>query len=332
MNKTTWSFYNLWNESLNNRPERELKPRDNIWASELGGAMVDRYLKMNGIKPSNPPNARSLRKFEAGNIWEWIVGLVLKRANVLLEQQEWLNFRYPGMPEVTGRLDFIAGGKPDWEKAKADLAQFEFPDFIMRAASGIVNGLQEKYPDGLNEVILEIKSCSSFMFEKYEKTNLPTPTHALQAFHYLKAKGMPEGHIVYVSKDDCRLIEFGVFNPSPLEDVYREDIAVLAQYLKAKQQPPLEPELDFDEETGKFSPNWQVMYSNYLKKLYGYENQKAFEDKYRPMAARWNRVVQRMIEGKTMTAHNKEVIREIRKKYPHFEKVVDKLKKGGDKK
>lgn len=326
MSNTSWGFAQIWNQSLDNRPERTLEKRDHVWASELGGAMVDRWLKMNAVEPTNPPNMRSLRKFEAGNIWEWIVGLVLKRANVLLDTQEWVEYQHDNLPRVTGKLDFLAGGKPDWEKAKADLAKFDFPDFIMRAASGIVSDLQESYPKGLKQIVLEIKSCSSFMFEKYERTNLPSIHHALQTFHYLKAKGMQEGHIVYVSKDDCRLIEFGVFNPSPLEDTYLEDLAVLGEYLKAGEQPPLEPEMEFDEEDGRFSPSWRVMYSNYLTKLYGYKNQKEFEDKYRPLAAQWNRVVKRILDGKDMTEHNKNVIKEIRKSYPNFDSVVEKIK------
>ena len=78
-----WSFFKIWNESLEQREERPPKERQNLWASELGKSQVDVYLKMKGIAPTNPFSARSLRKFEAGNIWEWIVGLVLLRAGML---------------------------------------------------------------------------------------------------------------------------------------------------------------------------------------------------------------------------------------------------------
>jgi hypothetical protein len=59
-----WSFYQIWNESLEKDKSRELKERNTIWASELGGAMIDRYLKMKAIKPTNPPN----------NLWKGIIG------------------------------------------------------------------------------------------------------------------------------------------------------------------------------------------------------------------------------------------------------------------
>jgi len=41
-----WSIFETWNQAIEQgRPERELKVRDNIWAGELGGAFIDRYLK-----------------------------------------------------------------------------------------------------------------------------------------------------------------------------------------------------------------------------------------------------------------------------------------------
>ena len=65
MSDLRWSFFKVWNDSLENGKDREYKARDYMWASEIGGSMIDRYLKMKGELPSNPPNARSLRKFEA---------------------------------------------------------------------------------------------------------------------------------------------------------------------------------------------------------------------------------------------------------------------------
>src|SRR6185295_1528178 len=79
----SWGFAGVWNQSLTVRQERPLVPRDYVWASEIGGSMIDRYLKMQGVQPSNAPNLRSLRKFQAGDIWEWLCALVLKRAGIL---------------------------------------------------------------------------------------------------------------------------------------------------------------------------------------------------------------------------------------------------------
>jgi len=306
-----WSFYQIWNQSLEEgKKERTLEPRQKIWASELGGCYVDRYLKMTAVKPSNPPNPRSMRKFEAGNIWESIVGYVLLRAGILQKRQEWIQYQYPTLFPVSGKLDFIAGGKPNYDKAVSVIrTEFDWlPEFISRASCNIVQALVEKYPDGLDNIILEIKSCSSFMFEKYEKRNEPQLQHKLQLFHYLKCKNMPEGHIVYVSKDDARLMEFGVMNPSPVEEEYRKDIETMTNYVLREEQPPLERPLVFDED---FSANWKVGYSNYLTHLYGLKTQKDFDDMYKPMAERWNRVLKRIKEGKEMTANNLEAVKEM---------------------
>jgi hypothetical protein len=64
---TDFSMRDVWNmASL--RPDRPLVERDYLWASQLNQPTVDNFLSMKGEKPTNPPNARSRRKFLAGNI------------------------------------------------------------------------------------------------------------------------------------------------------------------------------------------------------------------------------------------------------------------------
>ena len=320
-----WTFYNLWNESLEEgRPTRVLEPRQKIWASELGNAYIDRYLKMTGVQPSNPPNPRSLRKFEAGNIWEAIVGYVLRRAGILQARQDWIQYQYDGLLPVSGKLDFIGGGKPDYEKAFSTISkEFDWlPEFISRATANIIQSLRVKYPDGLANIILEIKSCSSFMFEKYEREGNANPQHKLQLFHYLKCKNMPEGHIVYISKDDARMLEVGVLNPSLIEDMYKKDIETISNYVQNKIEPPKEKFIIFDKDWGSFSANWKVGYSSYLTLLYNFENQKAFDDIYKPIVERWNRVLQRIIDGKEMTENNQAAISEMAKEGFEIDKIV----------
>jgi hypothetical protein len=168
-----------------------------------------------------------------------------------------------------------------------------------------------KYPQGMENIILEVKSCSSFMFERYEKSGTASPQHKLQLFHYLKAKDMPEGHIVYICKDDARMLEVGVMNPSIIEEEYKKDISEISTYVLENKLPPLEKPIVYNDETGEFSANWKVGYSNYLTMLYKFENQFAFDNTYKPIAERWNRVLGRIDEGKEMTANNKLAMEEI---------------------
>src|SRR3990167_4800651 len=324
-----WSFYRIWNESLEEgREEKSLIPRQKIWASELGGSMIDRFLKMTAVSVSNPPNPRSLRKFEAGNIWEAIIGYVLKRAGILMNKQVWITYQYPELLPVTGKLDFEAGGQPDYDKAISVInREFDLlPPFISKATAKIVERLKTQYPDGLTNIILEIKSCSSFMFEKYIADDKADIKHKLQLFHYLKCKSMEEGHIVYINKDDARLLEVAIFNPSKIEDIYKKDIEDITNYIKNNKRPPLQKPIVFDEEWKTFSANWKVGYSNYLTFLYELKDQAEFDAKYKPIVERWNRVLGRVLENKEMTDNNKEAIEEIKQEGFDIEKILDMVK------
>lgn len=318
----SWSFCEVWNKSLEEREEKVLIPRENIWASELGGAFIDRYLKMTAVKPSNPINPRSLRKFEAGNLMEWVVGLVLKRAGILIENQRWVSFNYPSLLQVTGKFDYLAGGNPNWDKAWLDLEKMELPLFFQRGAGAIIDHLSRNYKDGLREIIMEIKSCSSYMFEKYENTGI-NQNHALQSFHYLKASRMDEAHVVYISKDDLRILEFPIFNPSGIEEDYKEDITRMTSFIGDKKEPLKEKEILFDEELFKFSKNWKVSYSPYLTRLYNYKDQFEYDTKWDKIVAQFNRTFGRCVQGKNMTKLNLEVIGEIKKMFPDFDSCVD---------
>lgn len=331
MNNLSWSFSNIWNQSLEQgKPERLLEPRQHIWASEMGGAYLDRYLKMKGIPLTNPPNPRSMRKFEAGNMMEWLVMIVLKRAGILIDVQQWIAYQYPELLKVTGKLDCFAGGKPDWSKSLKEIHQLGLPEFFGRATNAIIAYFQKEYPAGLKEIVLEVKSCSNFMFERYEKYGLDAAkNHAMQTFHYLKSKGLPEAHIVYICKDDLRMLEIGVMNPSPVEDMYKSDIEIMTGYINSDIQPEKEKEIIFNEDTCKFSQNWKVGYSGYLKHLYGYENQMQYEEKYKKTISKWNRTLGRCSENKQMTHLNIATIKEIKKVFSDFDQIVEKAKQSG---
>lgn len=306
----SWSIFQVWNKAIESRKDKEIRPRNRIWASEIGGAYIDRYLKMTGVEPTNPFDSRALRKFEAGNMMEWVVELALRRAGIFIDTQEWVAHQYPGLLEVSGKLDFLAGGKPDWQKAESEIEEIGLPEFFGRATRAIIVYLRSKFPKGMNEVVLEVKSCSAYMFEKYLATGADE-RHKMQAFHYLMAKDMPEAHIIYISKDDLRMLECGVFKTPELEKIYKNDIETMSNYYFKKIQPPKENEIIYDEKTGKFSSNWKVGYSNYLEMLYGYKNQGDFDDKWKARIAQWNRTLKRVKDNKKMTELNKQTLHEI---------------------
>jgi len=336
-----WKFAGIWNDSLLTYAERPIKYRDYMYASELGGSYIDRYLKMLGTKPTNPPNNRSLRKFQAGNVWESIVGFVLLRAGIVKARQVRAKVELPGCIPVSGRLDFVAGGAMDWERAERELSQLDsflsfFPEFLRYACTEIIEKLKTEYQGKeFLEKILEVKSVGSFVFERAKKARVANPNHLLQNFHYLigeqeDGSKYDFGQIIYVSRDDCRLLEFPVYSTAmDLRQKYEEDVRKMTEYFVYKELPPKEPEIFFDEDACRFSKNWKVEYSYYLTKLYKYKEPKEYRDKYVSMCSQFNRVFKRVVEGKPMTDLNKKVIKDIKKAFPRFDDYVIMAKERG---
>lgn len=317
-----WSFASVWNDSLSRAQDRPIEVRERIFASEMGGSMIDRYLKMTGVKPTNPPNNRALRKFQAGNIWEYIVSLVLRRSGILYDHQQRIEFKVDNLLPVSGRLDFLAGGIPDFERAQREVADMHLPEMLNVAAMDIIESLKHDW-DGreFKKKVLEIKSSSDIMFNKYMVSGADA-RHRLQAFHYLKGLDMEDGAIVYINKDNCMIQEFPVYNPSNIEDLYVKDIQEITYYVRNNERPGPEPEVIIDSSTSKFSMNFKVEYSPYLSMIYGYPDSEAYRAKYQKLVAGINRVLSRVVEGKKMTEKNKEIIEEA-KKICNWDEVVD---------
>ena len=310
LQRLDWHFSEAWNKALEQIEERPVVARERLWASELGKPYIDVWLKLKGTPVSNPPNARSLRKFEAGNLFEWIVGLVLKRAGILQESQKWVSHQYEGLLEVTGKADFMAGGIPEIEKAKEELERMELPPSFYKGFNAVIQHLKTTYPNGLGIKPLEIKSTSAFMFDALERTGLALKIHRLQACHYLISQKMPQANIVYICRDDMRMMEMPVLL-NAVEPEYRQYIEGISKFYKDDERPPLEKPIIFDEDMKKFSKNNQVAWSGYLTMLYGLKDQAEFDERYQRTAEKWNRVLGRVKLGKKMTPKNEEALKEV---------------------
>jgi len=305
-----WSFSKVWNDCLEQKEERPTVPRAKIWASELGKSDLDIYLKMIGVEPSNPFDARSKRKFEAGNLFEWIVELILRRCGIYKESQKWIGNNEFGL-EVSGKLDHLAGGVPKYEQAIEELKKWQLPEIFTRTTSSILGYFRERYPDGLPEQIIEVKSTSSFGIEKVYAAEKALAGHDLQAFHYAYNEKKP-AIVLYISKDDLRMAEVMVMPDDPrLLDAYKEKIGRMANYYNRKEEPPKEAPIVFEKETERFSKNFNVAYSGYLTRNYGFADQATFDDKYDSIVERWNRVIGRLRDKKEMTDNNKAAIAEM---------------------
>jgi len=326
MNKQTWNLASLWNECVYS-VQRPLEERDYCYASEIGQPLVDRYLKMRAVTPTNPPNMRSLRKFEAGNLVEWVVRYVLERAGLIQETQERVMVEYPNKLRVSGRLDFLAGGKIDLERAKQDITSSHLPESIQASSLYIAEKLYERFGDmELETKVLEIKSCSSFVMDMMEKTEKPIKHHRLQLFHYMKGLNL-NGELVYICKDDLRMMCFDYEPTEELEQEYLADLAAISHYYTSNTRPPLEKLIVFED--GKFKKNFGIEYSNYLKFLYDFEEPRDYSDSVKSQVARWSRVIARYAKGDKITAKNEEVRKEIENAGYDFMSLVETAKRVG---
>lgn len=294
-----WNLAQLWNE-VAYKSDRPMVPRDYIYASEIGGPFVDRFYKMKAIPYTNPPNKRSLNKFLAGRIWEYVVKQILISCGVYKHEEIKVDtVPYKNCLAVHGRLDFKAGGYIDQVEALENVSRLHLPDFLYKIAARIIATLSGGY---LEEKILEIKAISTFAMDMVERRHCAVPQHSLQAYHYQRP-GLIKAEVCYICKDDSRMAQFGI-DVDESEKLYKQDIELMTKYFKKNKVPPPEPLVKFDMTLARFSKNLGVEYSPYLTKVYSF----ASPDDYRKSIKfidRWNRTLARfaIVEcaGKTPT-------------------------------
>lgn len=348
-----WDFASLFNQIITSLPERAMIKRDYIWASEIGGDYCSRYLKMFAHPYSNPPTDRAKQKFVSGHIFEWIVMVILTLSGILKAKQLRGEVQLHGLLKVSGKLDFVAGGVVDWEKAKNDVKEIqkvfaisvsEMPPIIFHAIEKIMLRMENMFSRvPLEEVILECKSIGSMMAKRMEVKPAAMPHHELQNLHYLLANKMPTGMLLYISKDDSFCYQYEVKPTKDLLKRYRDDVAQMTEYYRGsgknylKNLPPKAPEIQFIEQTYTFVKNFHVEYNSYLTMLYGYKNLDEFKDKWDKTIVGWNRVFKRHVnEGMklkrgvlTLNPANLEIIKEAKKIFPLWDKYVLKARKDG---
>lgn len=299
-----WSISEYWNDcakSTNRNPEK----REHLWASELGSPDIDVLLKTQGVKYTNPPNDRSLRKFMAGNIWEGVMEMIFESCDLIINREKRAEITMVGQL-ITGRSDFIAGGKPDFRKAEEYIVSL--PEAFGKLAGDILEKLREYEGKKLNPVVIELKAVSSYAFEILLKKDVPFFNHKFQCRTYMESEGL-DGKLFYICKDDCRVKEFNLYlHEATLTKDWKKEIAHKKKVIRT-QKAEKEPLILFDE---KFSKNLGVEYSNYLKKVYGFKTPEDYREAVDKKISRWNRVIGRMNDGKEMTDNNLEAIDEMK--------------------
>lgn len=304
-----------WNAGFINVAERPLVPRDYLYASELGNAPIDIYMRLRAIAPTNPPNERARRKMGAGVDFEYAIKRILNRAGILIGQQVEAKHQLEGCLRVSGKLDFLIGGVCDETTARAYVEGNEELSPNFRAAiQSVMTFYKKKYPQGFEPKPDEYKTIATFGMDKMEITRKPIRRHALQLYHYLVSLNYPEGVLTYVCRDDYRMMEFVVrLDDLELKADYENAVHKLSEAILKDVEPEKEKLIMFDTEVGKFTKNLNVEYSNYLTKLYGFQEPREYSEIYGRKATSWNGVLKRIRESAKMTDKNDEYILEAAK-------------------
>ncbi|MHB1357145.1 MAG: hypothetical protein ACYCZF_14350 [Anaerolineae bacterium] len=262
-----WNIKDLLADLMGTTAELEPEPRAEIWASDLGKPLVDRWLQMMGVPYSNPLTGKTLMTFFLGKQIEVGVEQMLIRCGVGCRSQERLVVQQPDCLPVVGRPDLVVQ-VANWETLTAvEDAQWEdSPRDRMalvaqkQALKALLNGWRERYPEGLPTTVFEVKSLNSYAFKYHrgeEGLSNAYPHHRLQLYTYMRGLGLTEGHLVYVARDTGWMEEVVVRETEQLEKAWIQDVESMSYYYLNEKRPPLEPA----QVDGK--DNWRVSYSRY---------------------------------------------------------------------
>lgn len=216
------SFVGLYNEELiKSSPDREKKEIKSWHASGLGSCPTGRYLERMGVPPDKEFDARTLDVFAVGKAEEeFFLSVLANSEKMKLEQQVRIESKELN---ATGYADFVA----------------QFPD----------NGIA---------IVGEIKSKHSKAFWYMEKKKEGPPIHnKMQLWLYLYILKIPEGRLIYISKDDRCKLEYPVYlNDKTLEKLVLDELDMLNKAWEAKLPPPVL----FDNK------DWRATYCRWHKK------------------------------------------------------------------
>jgi len=291
---------NLWNEILVAvKRDRPMVARTHIWATEISRNYFDRYHKMIGTPPTRKIEERVLRKFVAGDIFEELVGNYLSKIGLIESAQERIE-----IPEtdktlrVSGKIDYLAS-MPNWNHARKAVGVLdEESDVTKEILHKLIDQLSQKYPNGLPPTIFEIKTINSLVFwAKKNYLKEAYPSHVMQIYTYLKAKNLPEGRIVYLSKDDLTIKEMTVYQPDiDLEAKWQKDLEEMTYYIRTQTEPPKAPQVVFEPKghkifqkdnvkyktNGVWKENWEVKFSPYFEMQTGFTSEEEWLNSLKP--------------------------------------------------
>lgn len=183
------------NQKLIDLREKRDKEIKSWHASKFGSCLRGMYLERMGVKPDSEFVERELRVFDCGHIFENWFVDLLKNDKDLKIEQQ----------------------------VRVELKDLNISGY----ADGVIsyNGFKK---------VLEVKSKHSYGFKYLEKDGAQEQ-HREQVWIYLKGLEIKEGSIIYLSKDDLRIMEFPVYlKDKALELSVMKQVELLNQAWKDK--------------------------------------------------------------------------------------------------
>lgn len=278
-----FSIKENWNKAISTETTRPMVKRNHLWASEITQPLVDLWLKMNEVEPTNRPDERAIRKFTAGNVTEASVASILRASGANITQQVPAELIISNT-RITGKIDLLYTGKttPSFDHEIQDLKN--------------IAQKFESLPE-CSPTIIEIKSLGTFAFQRLEATGKPMDSHVLQAYVYAKSKQIP-AILCCISRDDLRIEEFVIpISDKILDKKLEEKVKAVEKALESTTPPPKEPLILFDEYG--FSLNFGVIYSNYLTLLYGFGHSEEYRSAVEPLVKSLQKALKEKVSGKT---------------------------------
>jgi hypothetical protein len=223
---------------------------------------------MKGLPQTNPFDARTKRKFWAGEIFEQIIVDIFVAAGIFEKSQEEAKAEfYPAGKKylaVHGKPDTMTREVKDWDELiKIAKTSDTIEDKLRDLTLQLLEYLKKNFPQGLPKAIFEIKSVHSDTFWKYiDQLKRGYKHHRMQLGSYLDFHKIDPGYIIYVSKDDLAIEQATVKLDDVKQDII-DDVILMTGLLAKDEMPPAPPLIKFDDVKQKYTENWDITLSTY---------------------------------------------------------------------
>ena len=264
--------------------------RDYNRASDIGKDFYTLYHKRIGTPYTNHPTPEGLGKMMAGNVFHLFIQDKFDQMGILKSKEQ--SVEIPEL-KVKGRYDLRVGGIVDYEQELNKTDSLDIPDFLKRVRVSWLEGMRSEFGHSIPEYMADIKSVSSFMFERMEIDGwAPQEHHALQQTTYWIGAGRPDipQLIFYLCRDDFRM-QVVEFDPEDYEWRVNHFWQTLNDIVVEGKEPEKEEPVIYDEQ-GFASLNWKCLYSPYLTMMTGLKTKEDFKEKYEPEIKEHNKALQ----------------------------------------